>query len=730
MHVAGRTTGDAMLMAFFVLAQSTVGSDSTYSSAALRAQVAEASIANRRAPAGLTRYRAAVESEMSFIVRDTLGRERAAQIEQLAAKVEWRRPQWYEMQVVGYRSQSRHTIFSTLSLIRDWTVPMLYGERLTLGAAFRAEKSAAQRPPKTPRDPIIAVHPFAVDRDRFYRFSGGDTVTVLRYGGTVIHIMRVRVEPRLPDSTRLAAFDGEIDLDAEQHQIVRMRGKFVVLGTPKRPRPLLARLPGLVGVAYAEFVNKRVGGNYWLPAFQRTEFQSTFALLGGNRAVFRIVSTFSELVIDAPADTAIEMAVRPIHETRWAPRDSIDRFDDWRDGLGQMTAGVSADDFADLAPGAWATTGPPRLDVVPTKLSNVLRFDRIEGLYIGVEANLRLRSAVPGLSVGTFGGWATAERTARGGVHATLRRNPWSFGARAERDLASTNDFDRPGASRSGGFDAALGSRDDFDYVDRRRALASVTRTLGSLRDGLIAVQIGVGDDRAEPARLTRGWLGRTPFRANRAAQQGGYFLKILEAELHPNVLGDAVQPGAGARLHYEGASGTLTWQRVEASLEARQYWRRTLVDVDGRAGMILGATSAPQALFELGGARTLPGYEYKQFVGDRAALFRTFVGYTLPVLSSPMRLGRYFVAPGLAPGFAMGAQGGWTDLSSDAARSTADLLCASDARAGSCRPTGSIRATVGVGLTLFSGAATFGFARTVDRPGPWKFVGGLGRVF
>lgn len=634
------------------------------------------------------------------------------------------------MRVVGYRSQARHALFSTLGLVRGWTVPTLYGERLALGVAFGSD-TRSPVPAQAPRgDAVVAVHPLAADRDRFYHFSGGDTVTVMRYTGTIVHIVRVRVEPRLRDSTRLAALDGELDLDAEHGEIVRMRGRFVVLGRRTRRKPLLARLPGLVAVAYAEFVNKRVDESYWLPASQRTELQSTFAALGGNRAILRIVSTFGDFVVTARDDSAREGPPRSIRRTTWARRDSVAGFNDWQQGLGDATAGVSAGDFDDFAPDVWKATGPPRLDLTPTRLGNVLRFDRVEGLYVGMEANLRRRSAVPGLTAGAFGGWATAEGTARGAARATLRRDRWSVGGYAGRELASTNDFERPNEPRSGGLDAALGSRDDFDYVDRRRALASVTRVLGSLRTGLITLQVGAGDDRAARARLTRGWLGSAAFRPNRVVKEGGYTLGTLEVELHPNVAGGGVQPGVGATVRDERAAGGLRWQRVEASAVARRYRGRTLASLEGRAGMLLGETSAPQALFELGGRRTLPGYEYKEFVGDRGALFRSDVGYTFPLFANPVRLGRYLVLPGLAPGVVAGVQGGWTALSSDAARATAELLCGPLAGGTVCRPTGSVRASAGFGLTLLSGMATLGVSRPIDRPGPWKLVGGVGRVF
>ena len=284
------------MLSLLLIAQLALPADGVYASAALRDLVGRAATQNHAPPPAFRRYDAHVETEVSLIIRDTLGREGVAQTEQLASSVRWARDGDYDMHIVGYRSQGVGVPYSTLSFLRGWTEPSLYGERVRLGAEFVGTRDSTTS--KARRDTVIAVHPFAADRDGYYRFSGGDTVTVLRSGTRVITVVRLHVVPRLRDSTRLAAFEGEIDLDAERQQIVRMRGQFVMLGRAKGSRPLLSRMPAIVGVAFVEFVNTEVQGRYWLPAFQRTELQTQFALLGRSRAVMRIVSRFSDYAVD------------------------------------------------------------------------------------------------------------------------------------------------------------------------------------------------------------------------------------------------------------------------------------------------------------------------------------------------------------------------------------------------------------------------------------------------
>lgn len=684
-----------------------------HSSPSVKTLVDRAAIANHVPPPEFRGYTAHVESELSLLLRDSLGRERATQIEQVATSMSWTPGGTYAMHVVGYRQQSLGSLFSTLSFVRGWIEPSLYGERLRLGVVMG--DSAVRQRDSTRTDTIVVVHPFASDREQFYRFAGGDTITILRTGDRAITVVRLRVTPHLTGSTRLSAFDGEIDLDAERHQIVRMRGTFVVLGRSRARRPVLARMPGLIGVAYAEFVNTEVNGKYWLPAFQRTELQSTFALLGASRAVIRVMSTFSDYTID---DTSGAIAVTDVNRVArrlsWAPSDSIDRYRDWDASLGDVTASVHADDFSEFAPDRWRSSGPPRLDWGPTALGNVLRFDRVEGVFTGAEAKLQLRSLAPGVTLGAHGGWAWTERTVRGGAFANVRRDEWTFGLRAARQLATTNDFIRPSEPQSGGLLALFGSVDDFDYVDRRLAMASVTRVLGSVETAIATAQIGVVDDRNAHARLTRGLFGSGPFRANRAVAEGGYALASVDVELYPGMSGDFVQPGMGARVHYEAARGRLDWQRAEVSAAGRRYWGPLMVSLEGAVGAAFGSSIPPQALFELGGGGTLPGYEYKEFVGARAALFRILVGYTLPVWRAPIRVTRSVMIPGLAPGLAIGAQGGWTELGAE----------------GFGVATDGVRATLGVGLTFFSGIVHVGVARPVDHHAPWKLAVGFGPSF
>lgn len=712
------------MLTLLLLAQLAAGArvDSVYATPALREFVAATAAANREPPPELRGFDARVETEMSLMVRDTLGREHAAEIEQLASQAHWTRGGAYDLHVVGYRSQSIGVPYSILSIVRAWTVPALYGNRVLLGASVTGRRRGS--------DSLAAVHPFAADRDEFYTFSGGDTITTLHVGTRAIPIVRVRVHPHFRGATQLGAFDGEIDVDATRHQIIRMRGQFVVLGGRASMRESVLRASGVVAVAYVELVNAEVGGRYWLPAFQRTEFQAAFPILTQNRPILRLVSTFSNMnLLDSGGAVSDSTLWRSV-AVSWASSDSIASFHDWNREIGEQTESVHADDFADIAPNAWRADGPPRLNLFPATTSRILRFNRVEGLFTGVAPSVDFRSMAPGLTLGGYAGWAWTEQTTRGGAFVNYHPNDWIFGARAERALANTNDFTLP-LEEDPGIVALVGSVDNFDYVDRRSAMFSATRVIGAVNTGLLTTQLGFGSDRAEVARLTHGVIPEgTPFRRNRGAADGSYSRAVADFEFHPNVSGDFVQPGFGAHAHYEIGRGDLDWQRMQLSLAARRYLGPVSLALHVDGGLLLGSHPPPQQLFEIGGNEALPGYDYKEFAGDRAVLFRGFSGYRFPLWKTPKHIWRNYFIPGLSPGVGASIQGGWTEISSPgAAQAVRELGSPADTVPLSVATHG-VRATFGAGLTLFSGIVHVGFARPVDHAAPWRFVAGLGASF
>jgi len=198
--------------------------------------------------------------------------------------------------------------------------------------------------------------------------------------------------------------------------------------------------------------------------------------------------------------------------------------------------------------------------------------------------------------------------------------------------------------------------------------------------------------------------------------------------------------------LDYERGDGDIDWQRVEGRLVARRVRGAWTLAARGDVGAVFGDSIPAQQLFELGEQEGLPGYEYKAFAGDRAALVRTMAMWTSPYLRAPIRVPlipvlRLWRLPGLQPGVSAGIQAGWTELSSAGARDAVRRFGVASAPPGIVpaivpvretplsRPTDGIRATLDLRLRFFGGSVSVGAARPIDSAGRWRFVGGFGAI-
>jgi hypothetical protein len=691
----------------------------------------EAAAINALIPERLRAYGAHVESEMSLVLLDSGGRERTAQQEQVASDVRFRTPDRYDQRVIGYRNQSIGPTFSLMSIFGGWTTPTLYGNRLQLGVTSASSNNRTINPGTG----SFAIHPLAANRSSYYLYEGGDTaVTLFSTSGRRIPLVRVRVTPNPGATGDAILFFGDMYLDADRKQIVRMRGRMVELEDGKVTIKSGSRLPGVSGASFVELVNVEVNGEYWLPAYQRTEIQARVALFGDFRSIVRIVSRFYDIRANDSSWTGPESPAGVRHHLTFASASAQQRYNEWRQPLGAASTDAYFAEFDDLAPDAWTTVGNAAVRFSPRSLGEVFRFNRVEGVFTGIAAEREFRDAAPGWSVRGSLGYAWAEQVPRGmlGVQRSLGRS--TTGLRIERALSHTNDFQPPlvfGSTLS----ALLGSIDDFDYLDRRTATLHFARTYGPQRRSVFRVEAGVGADRAVQQNVSKGlYVGEGGgFRPNRGIREGDYVRTAASIEINPQVSGQFVDRGVGLTVQYERADGDLAWQRLELRTAARREVGPFQVYARGDAGLLPGSP-VPQAMFELGGDMGLSGYDYKEFAGDRAALVRTVVGYTLPILRAPIRLPSLLILPGLAPGIAAGIHGGWAEVSDSRARQALlELGAISDIEGNPIpisRPTDGMRASAEFLVTFFSGSLAFGVTRAIDQPDKWKFTGRIGQGF
>ncbi len=706
----------------------------TYESARLRTVIAAAARANRRVPPGLGAYHAHVESEISIGTQRPDKGEQSLSVEQVASDLAWNRLGDFEQSIIGYRSQSLGLQFASIGFFRNaWAVPSLYGNRLAL--LFGVDTS--RRPPmgrsRVDRSTVYAVHPLAEDRERVYRFRGGDTVVVLRMNGREIPIVRVEVEPRADARTETVIFTGEIDLDATRLHLVRMRGYFARVG---RPKPKFASLTEsrLQAIAFVELVNSELDQQYWLPSYQRFEAQAAAPFFGDARAVFRIVSRFRDYEITTPGSDAARFALSGTadtlrlreHRLTFAHADSMKRFVAWRDEIGALTSGVTATDFDDVAPDIWRATGPPRTTVRPERIDDVVHVNRIEGVWTGLGITRQFREQVPGLTVRAIAGYAWSEAAVRGRAIVEYNVARMRYGMRAGRSLDITNDFRV--AFDSGNATNAIFGIDDYDYVDRRSVMVSAARLLPGRFGSAMRIDAGLVDDRNVNVSMERSLIGRERFRDNRRVLEGRYARTALTLDWRPDINGEMMRRGLGVRAYYERGDGALAYQRIE--LRGAMRWNSGRVTVAARAdlGQVFGRVIPPQQLFELGSSEALPGYGFKEFAGDRAALFRGVVMYRLDVWRGPVPLTQRLWLPSPSPALSLGVQAGWTDLSTPAAHMAVEQLSVADPRELAlwrpvARASDGVRATVSGGVRFFGGAVGVLMARPLDHGGAWRLL-------
>ena len=694
---------------------------------------------NNRLPDSLVSYKANVETEIAVLLRREEGTEAVAAVEQVASTLRWNRAGEYLQRVTGYRAQQIGANVSMLTVFQTgWLNPVLYGNRLRVrprSSESRGRAAATSRG-QDGNDTLPAVHPLATDREQYYTYSGGDTVVVMRAGDRTIPIAHVRVRPRPDVRGQVVLFDGELDLDASRGTLVRLRGHFIRTGASRSP---LARTLA-DAVAYVEYENGERLGAYWLPSIQRIELQANIPVMGDSRAVVRIVSKFADMEVNDTVLDAVTLAradsLRATARRRltYAPNDSLTAFSRWRNALGGITEGMHSDDFADIGPDRWRTNGRPRFDLTAPRAADVMRFNRVEGLFTGLGGKWSLRDAAPGVIVRANAGYAWAEQTVRGRVTVERTRGPWTVEARGGRSLDITNDFRVPFDSGNS-LGALLGSIDPYDYVSRNSASLGVVRRVGDRR-WLLRADVGYADDRWRPSQYVRGPLGGDAFRENRGVAEGGYLRSSTTVEWHPDRAAEFVKPGLGARLFYERGDGTLSWQRVEARVNGRQPLGPLVLIARGDVGLVTGARIPPQQLFELGRYQNLPGYADKEFAGSRAASLRASAIYTSRYLRNPIRLGRSLWLPAINPGLSVGVQSGWTDAPTVAAREAMlGLIPGYDPNLQvSWTPvsvtTGRVRASVSAGLRFFGNALFLGATRPVDQAAPWRALVGFGQVW
>lgn len=731
---------------------------------ALRALVARAVVRNRTVPASLLEYRARMESEIAVLKGRADGEEGALSLEQSQNDIRWRRGGAFIQHLTAYRARQAGPSLSALAVLRtSWAIPMLYGNAFDgfFGKGGGPASGSPDDAKSRPADGGVAIHPFGPEGEHVYEFTGGDTVAVIGSERRTIHVVRVMVEPRRAQASwPIVVFRGEINLDAERGEIVRMRGQFVTVGRDGPQQKRLLILPVSV-MAFVDLESVEIDGRFWLPSHQRIEMHVDVPALAEGKSVFRIVSRFRGHEV-AWRDTAGEVAsgagassaggatpVAPmghgatapvLHRLTMAGGDTLERPAIWWRPIGEATGGLRGSDFVEVGAAGVDSTGAARFSWRAQRLAELVRFNRIEGWSTGATAEYTPGAAARGVKLRANAMWAWEERTMRGRLEVDRRFHDgrWRAAARLARTLDITNDFTVPSDS-GGALLAALAGLDDYDYVDRRAATFLFDVSHFSRR-ATMRVELGVGDDRRAVARMVGGPFGSpAPFRPNRGIDEGVYVRSAVQAEWNPRVNAGGLATGVGVMLRSEIAEGDLAWRRSAVRLNARVDHGAMAHALRLDGGILASRNAPPQQLFELGGGPAFPGYDYKEFAGDRAFAVHARTLYRLPVMRAPLQVRGCTCFPSPAPELALTFHGASVSAGSASAKasvarlgSRGDVVGAVPAPPGRRLPlsrgTDGVRTSIEVGMRAFGGAVTVAMARPLDAGARWRLIVLLGQ--
>ena len=322
---------------------------------------------------------------------------------------------------------------------------------------------------------------------------------------------------------------------------------------------------------------------------------------------------------------------------------------------------------------------------------------------------------MPGLTVRATAGYAWAEQTVRGRISADWFRgtNQWSL--IAGRLLDNTNDFRSPGDS--GSALGALSGLDEYDYVNRSGALVSLVHPFPKSSTYAVRWELGLLEDHTVKANLDHGIFATSrEFHVNRMVRNGRYLRSAVQLQKNIDLDASFARVGGSVVLRYERGDGDFSYQRADLRLMNRLNSGPWTFATRFDAGALIGPEAVPQQLYEIGRSENLQAYDYKEFVGDRAAVVRGLVMYRLPLFRAPIHIYRFIWLPEPSPALAVTVQTGWSQISGPAAGAAAAELGALVTPAGTGRP----RTTVGGGLRFFGGSMGVTYTRAIDHADIW----------
>ncbi|MFW6079904.1 MAG: hypothetical protein ACODAE_09795 [Gemmatimonadota bacterium] len=647
-------------------------------------ELIERVIEHRTAPGGISTlesFTARADGHVYFYLDRTDTDERTlVKADQVALELLWRAPDHTKQRIVGQREVDRLPNRMYYHIDHLTVVLNEFGDEIRMGEG----------------DEVRAVpHPAARGGRTLYDYRLVDSLT-LRFpeGREPLHLLRLDVRPKRFERPGVI---GSIFIDRASAEIVRMSFTF----TPASyvdPRLDYIRV---------SLDNGLWDGRHWLPHEQRIEIrrqvpQLDFPAGGVIRGVFRIGDyelnpPLSQRLFRGPRVIALPEPQRERHVFE----------DDIYAGLEEGDDGMAArptSEIGDVAERAGSIvrdrylSGLPRLRVHLRGASSAVRYNRAEGIFLGIGGTYAVDDATAlDATIGhAFAAdhWPMAVETRRRSDGASATAIALRLERHALRDLG-------PRAGAAGAINtvhAAFAARDFLDPYFATGAAVRVERRVAGRWRGRIGLTLE--RHRSAPSTGTSAPLDDAEAfeRPIRAVDDGTFGIVRIGIDRSVAAVRDrdwtaGLSVEAGRPV--DGGDGTYVRPIVEADAVLGAADSGVEASLDATAGAAFGAVPA-QRLFLLGGRATLPGHAYRRFVGDRFALARLSASH--PLIGPWVRL-RLLTAAG------------WTEL--DGAEPPADW---------GAGPTGGLRASAGVGLGLVHDILRIDALRGLDG-GEWVLV-------
>jgi Omp85 superfamily domain len=628
---------------------------SPFSSPAVRRLIERARVARWAGDSAVSDYRSRIRYRLSVgIGRRRWARVPPSAVEEQVADIQWQRPNDLRVDVIGRRYQSvRGDIRLSSVWDRPWFVPRGVDDSVRI---FSDDFPAAG-----------ALHPLASTAPEWYRYAITGDLSVTPARGGALRLLRVEVTPR---RTGPALITGQMWIDSASAQVVRLTFRYVGTGLFVRPggeergidSSRARRLNALANQVVSIDADLEYGlqdGRYWVPNRQVLSGRVRIPIVSDVVIPFQATTTFEDYEINTGRPIAFELplpdsvgadSMRALDRARrdslktarrgegdeadslrrwdyvgrWAggrfelhrPSDTmLGRYDQWPDTLSLATdpeearrvrqAEVELAKLTEELPDS--LTGRSARGFAYERLSDALRYDRVQGLSLGIGYRVRVTAVDFTALYGTVRYGLSDDRVT--GRLSILRDAPGGrLVASGYREISALDPF-APAHGIGNTLDALFAGHDNGDYsLVEGGSLGFETSLATGLDLGIGVVLQHEGSVDREATSAVNDFLGGSGvFPPNPPIADGTYG----GAWVRLDGLGRRRWSVTADLLAGEGQSTGRLYGQIR-----EEFGGRTGATLELKAGAATQPT-LPQSLFRLGGVSTVRGFEYGELRGQ-----------------------------------------------------------------------------------------------------------------